>query len=78
MQQLQQLYLDFLNFFPGFLHPVISIVLAILLIYSAFQVVKRNFIFLILLIVLLPASLPILKEALDLVIKLVKFLFGAR
>lgn len=74
MQVFQELYNNFLNFFPGFLHPYISVLLAIFLIYSIFQVLKRNFIFLILLIVLLPAAVPVLKQVLSLIVELFKFL----
>lgn len=74
MGQIQQLYLDFLNIFPGFLHPFISVGLAILLIVSIIQVLKKNFIFLILLVLLLPASIPILKNVVDTVLAFIKFI----
>jgi hypothetical protein len=74
MGQLQALYNEFLNIFPGFLHPFISIALALLLAYSIFQTVKQNFIWIIALIVLLPASIPILKDTLAAVIGVIKFL----
>ncbi len=73
MQQLQDFYVGFLNLFPTFLHPIISIGLAILLILSAVQVLKRNFVYLILLVILLPASIPILKNIVDTLIAFVKF-----
>lgn len=72
----QQIYNQLLGYFPAFLHPVISVVLAVLLIYSIFQVIKRNFIFLIVLVVLLPASVPILKNIVDSLVKIVKYLLG--
>lgn len=74
MQVFQDLYNNFLNFFPTFLHPYISVLLAIFLVYSIFQVLKKNFIFLIALIVLLPAAMPVLKQVLNLIIELFKFL----
>ncbi|MCC7356216.1 MAG: hypothetical protein IT410_01200 [Candidatus Doudnabacteria bacterium] len=76
MQQIQDFYVGFLNLFPGFLHPAISIGLAILLVVSVIQVLKRNFVYLILLVILLPASIPILKNILDTLIGFVKFVLG--
>jgi hypothetical protein len=69
-----QLYEQFLSYFPNFLHPVISIGLAILFVYSVFQALKQNIIFIIILVVLLPASLPILKSILDIIVSIVQFL----
>ncbi len=76
MEALEQLYRSFLDYFPGFLQPVVSLALAVLLVYSIFQSLRRNFIFLIVLVVLLPASLPILKDVLDVLVKVVKYLLG--
>lgn len=71
-----QLYEQFLSYFPEFLHPVISIGLALFFIYSVFQVLKRNFIFLIVLVVLLPASVPILSNVAEILVNILKFLVG--
>ena len=61
MQEIQNLYREFLNNFPENLQPIISIGLAVLLVYAIFKVIKKDFIFIIALVVLLPASVPILK-----------------
>jgi hypothetical protein len=76
MDFLQNLYQQFLNFFPVWMHPFIAIVVVIFLIYSIFQVLKNNFIWLILLVVLLPASIPILKQVLDVLMGFIKYLLG--
>ncbi len=76
MQVFVDLYNQLLGYFPNFLHPFISIALAIFLIYSVFQVLKQNFIFLIVLVLLLPASVPILKSVWATVLSMVKFLLG--
>ena len=73
-----QIYNQFLGYFPNFLHPIISLALAVLLAYSIFQALKKNFIFLIVLAVLLPAAVPILKAVGEGIIELMKFLLGAR
>lgn len=77
MQTLEELYRQFLGFFPVFLQPVISLVIAIFLVFSIIQVIKRNFIYLILLVVLLPAAIPVLKEIWKSVLAVIKFLLPA-
>lgn len=74
MQQLQQFYLDFLNIFPSFLHPFVSLGLAAILIVSVIQVLKKNFIFIVVLVILLPASVPILKGVVDALLGFIKFI----
>lgn len=76
MEALGQIYQNFLNYFPEFWHPFISIGLAVFFVYSVFQVLKRNFIFLIVLVVLLPASIPILKSVVEVLIGVVQYLLG--
>lgn len=76
MEFLQNLYDQFLGFFPGFLHPFISIAVVVFFVYSVVQALKRNFIFLIVLVVLLPASIPILKHVVEVIIAVVKYLLG--
>ena len=49
-------YLQFLIIFRPSVQPVISIGLAVLIVYSIFKVLKKDWIFLIALIFLLPAS----------------------
>lgn len=58
------------------MHPIISIIVVIFLVYSIVQALKRNFIFLIVLVVLLPASIPILKNVVDILIGFIKWLLG--
>lgn len=76
MQYITDLYQQFLNFFPNWLHPFISIAVVIFLVYSIVQALKRNFIFLIVLVVLLPASIPILKNVVDVLVGFIKYLVG--
>lgn len=76
MDYLTELYQQFLNFFPEFLRPFISIAVVIFLVYSIVQALKKNFIFLIVLVVLLPASVPILKHVVDILIGFIKYLLG--
>ena len=74
MNTLFNLYDQFLNIFPDSIHGVISFILAVLLVVAIFQTLKKNFIWLIVLIILLPASIPILKSVATSLINLIKFL----
>lgn len=74
MQQIQELYTQFLSIFPASLHPFISIALAIFLVYSIIQVIRKDFIYLIALIVLLPASIPIIKNVAEVLLQFIKYL----
>lgn len=78
MDTIQQLYVEFLKNFPTSLQPVISIGLAVLLVYSIFKILKKDFIFLIALVVLLPASVPILKNVWQGVVIFIKFLLNTK
>lgn len=78
MDTIQQLYVEFLKNFPTSLQPVISIGLAVLLVYSIFKILKKDFIFLIALVVLLPASVPILKNVWQGVVAFIKFLLNTK
>ena len=74
MKQIEQFYTQFLNLFPAFLHPVISIIVVVVVIYAVVQVLKKDFIYLIILVILLPASIPVLKSIGQGIIDLLKFL----
>ena len=78
MNEIQNLYLDFLLNFPENLRPIISIGLAVLLIYAIFKVIKKDFVYIIALIVLLPASIPILKSVWSGVVVFIKFLLVSK
>ena len=73
MQQIQDLYTNFLKLFPQALHPIISILIVVVIVYALAQVIKKDFIYLIVLIVLLPASVPILKSVGQGIVDLLKF-----
>lgn len=76
MDQIFNLYNQFLNNFPVSLHPFISFLLGLAIVYAIIKIVQRDFIYIILLIVLLPASLPILKNVLDSLINIIKYLLA--
>jgi len=76
MSQIISVYTQFLDKFPPSLQPIVSIVVALLIIYAIFRIVQRDFIFIILLVILLPASVPILLNVFNFVVTLVKFLLA--
>ena len=77
MQNIYEIYNQFLSYFPSSVHPLISLILAILIVYGIFKVIKQEFVYIILLVVLLPASVPILKNIWESVVNIIKFLIGA-
>lgn len=76
MQSIQEIYLKFMGYIPLSLRPAASLLLAIFIVFSIVQVLKRNFIYLIGLIVLLPSSKTILQSALDFAGGLIKYLLS--
>jgi hypothetical protein len=76
MQSITQIYNQFLGYFPASIHPLVNFILAILIIYGIFKVIKQEFIYIILLIVLLPASVPILKNVWQSLANIIMFLLG--
>lgn len=78
MDQIQSLYLQFLVNFPESLRPFISIALAVLLIYSIFKAIKKDFVYIIVLVILLPSSLSILKSVWGYVVEFIKFLLNTK
>lgn len=74
LNQIYSLYYQFLNYFPAQYHGVISLALAGLLILSIFKVVKRNFVFIVVLVLLLPQAVPILKTVWESTLQLLQFL----
>lgn len=76
MPQLQTLYLQFLNIFPGFLQPVITLALLVFLVYTVISVIKQNYVYLIALVIFLPAAWPIIKTSYSYVVAFIKFMLG--
>ena len=78
MDQITEIYNQFLGFFPVSLHPLVSIILGLLLIYGVIKVIQHDFVYIILLVVLLPASVPILKNIWDSISNIILFLIGRK
>ena len=67
---------QFLANFPEDVRGFVSLGLGILLVYGIYKVVRKQFIFIIVLIVLLPASVPILKNIWQEVLRALQFLIN--
>jgi len=78
MQIIFNLYDQFLNHFPSNYHLIISLVILIIFVVALFNLVKRNLFWLILLIVLVPASVPILNNVWQGILEIIKYLVGAK
>lgn len=78
LQNFYGIYDQFLSYFPGKLHGWISLGLAVLLVAGIYKVLRRQFVYLILLVVLLPASVPILKNVWQQILDIMKFLLSRR
>ncbi len=78
MDSIFQIYTQFLGYFPINLHPLVSFLLAILLVYGIVKVLQKEFVYIIVLVVLLPASLPILKNIWESVVNIINFLLSRK
>ncbi len=74
--RVQELYSQFLANFPVQFQPVVSGVVAILIIYTVFRIIKRDFIFILALVILVPTSIPVLKSVWSGLVSVIKYLFN--
>ncbi|OGE81238.1 MAG: hypothetical protein A3H72_01355 [Candidatus Doudnabacteria bacterium RIFCSPLOWO2_02_FULL_48_8] len=78
MDQIFSIYNQFLSYFPPGLHGIVSLALAILIVVGILKVIKKDFVYIVLLAVLLPASVPILKNIWESLSNIIKFLLTKR
>lgn len=76
LESLFAIYNQFLGYFPTQVHWAVSLFLAILLALGIYKVLRKQFVYLVLLVILLPASVPILKNIWEQVLELLKFLLS--
>lgn len=67
-------YYQLLAYIPKPLHGAVSLFLAALILYAVWRVVKKNFWFILLLVILLPQAVPILKTLWESVYNIITFL----
>lgn len=72
------IYDQFLSYFPPEVHWLVSLVLAALIVFGIYKVLRRQLVYLILLVILLPASVPILRNIWSQLLELLRFLVTRR
>ncbi len=76
LSRIQDIYSQFLANFPVQYQPVVSVIVGLLIVYVIYRIIKRDFIFIVLLVVLVPASIPVLKSIWSGLLMLLKYLFN--
>lgn len=74
--RVEELYIQFLANFPVGLQPIVSGVLGAIIIYTVFRIIKRDFIFILALVILVPTSIPVLKSIWAGLVTVIKYLFN--
>jgi len=74
MEGVYNFYNLFLELFPSSIQGVISFILVILIVIGIYKIIKKDFIWIIVLIVLLPGSVPILSKLWSSIIDLINYL----
>lgn len=78
LDAIYSIYNQFLGYFPQSARGFVSLLLAVLLVFGIYKVLRRQLVYIILLVVLLPASVPILKNIWEQLLALLKFLLSRR
>lgn len=74
MKPIFSIYDQFLSYFPTNVHWLVSLFLAVLLVVGIYKVLRRQLVYLVLLVILLPASAPILKNVWEKILEVLRFL----
>ena len=74
LDSIYSIYNQFLSYFPANIRGLVSLFLAALIVYGIYKVLRKQLIYLILLVILLPASVPILKNIWQELLRLLQFL----
>lgn len=77
LNQIIQLYQSFLNLFPPGLHFWISLAIFLVLVFWVLDLVKRSLVWLILLVILVPASIPLLRQIVDGLLRFLRVVVGS-
>ncbi len=78
LEYIQNLYLHFLDHFPTPYQPYISLAVVVLIAYSILRIVRKDWIYIIALVILLPSSVPILKSIWTGIVSFIQFLLNTR
>lgn len=72
------IFTSFVSAFPHFLQPYVSVLVGIFLIFTVVQIIRRQFVWLIALAILLPSSVAILRSVVEALAGLLRYLFAMR
>ncbi len=75
---IENIYYHFLAYFPAAYQPIVSTILALIIIYAVVRIIAKDFIWIIALVVLVPGSVPILQSIWTGLLVVLKFLFGMK
>lgn len=78
LESIYSIYAQFLSYFPQNVRGLVSLFLAILIVLGIYKVLRKQLVYLILLVILLPASVPILKNIWGQILEFLKFLLSRR
>lgn len=73
--RIQDIYLQFLANFPIQYQPMVSVVVGLVIVYVVYRIIKRDFIFILALVFLVPTSIPVLESIWGGFVNLLKYLF---
>ncbi len=76
--QIENIYIQFLQNFPVGIQPIVSILLVVIVVYAIFRIIKKDWIFIIILVILLPGSIPILKSIWSGIVAFTQFLLNTK
>ncbi|MDD3532227.1 MAG: hypothetical protein PHR64_02510 [Candidatus Shapirobacteria bacterium] len=74
LEQAYSLWLDFLALFPDSIRWLVSLAVFIFFIKIIIDLVKKSFIWLLLLILFVPASIPLIKEIFTSIVRFLQFI----
>lgn len=74
--RIQDIYLQFLANFPVQFQPMVSVAVGLIIVFVVYRIIKRDFIFIIALVILVPTSVPVLKSVWGGIVSLLKYLFN--
>ncbi len=69
------IFTKFVSVFPQFLQPYVSVLVGVFLVITVIQIIRRQFVWLIALVILLPSSLAILRSVGNVLADVLRFLF---
>ncbi len=70
------IFTSFVSAFPHFLQPYVAILVGVFLVFTLVQIIRRQFVWLIALVILLPSSVAILRSVGEALAGMLRYLFS--